>query len=149
MLPACWLAREASSPRKEIGIMEMMMAWSLVIIAFSMLMIMAAAVATLWRIRKLAMAAEKLVETVRMNMPPLIHDITKISSDIRSIVHIVERQAPKLGDTFEALRMTARDVHDFERMIRERLERPLLDLTALVSGLMRGVVSLWRTLISR
>jgi len=129
--------------------MEMMMAWSLVIIAFCLFMIMAAAVVALLRIRKLAMEAEKLVETVRMNMPPLIHDITKISSDIRSIVHTVERQAPKLGDTLEALRMTARDVHDFERMIRDRLERPLLDLTALVSGVMRAVVSFWRTLISR
>jgi len=129
--------------------MEMMMAWSLVIIAFCLFMIMAAAVAALLRIRKLAMEAEKLVETVRMNLPPLIHDITKISSDIRSIVHTVERQAPKLGDTIEALRMTARDVHDFERMIRDRLERPLLDLTALVSGVMRAVVSFWRTLISR
>ncbi|MDZ7362041.1 MAG: hypothetical protein ONB46_15150 [candidate division KSB1 bacterium] len=129
--------------------MEMMMAWSLVIIAFSMLMIMAAAVAALWRIRKLAMEAEKLVETVRMNMPPLIHDITKISSDIRSIVHTLERQAPKVGDMVEALRVTARDVHDFERMIRERLERPLLDLTALVSGIARGLVTFWRTLFSR
>jgi uncharacterized protein YoxC len=130
-------------------IMEMMVAWSLAIMAFCMLMIMVAAVAALWRLRKLAMEAEKLVETVRMNMPPLIHDITKIAGDIRSIVHTVERQTPKLGDAMEALRMTARDVLDFERMIRERLERPLLDLTALVSGVVRGVVSFWRTLISR
>jgi uncharacterized protein YoxC len=129
--------------------MEMMMAWSLAIIAFCMLMIMTAAVAMLLRLRKLAIEAEKLVETVRMNMPPLIHDVTKITGDVRSIVHTVERQAPKLGDAFEALRMTARDVHDFERMIRERLERPLLDLTALVSGILRGAVSFWRTLISR
>lgn len=129
--------------------MEMMMAWSLVVIAFCMVMIMLAAVAVLLRVRKLAMEAEKLVETVRMNMPPLIHDITKITGDVRSIVHTFERQAPKLGDAMEALRVTARDVQDFERMLRERLERPLLDLTALVSGVMRGIVSFWRTLISR
>ncbi|MCG3120112.1 MAG: hypothetical protein ALAOOOJD_02732 [bacterium] len=129
--------------------MEMMMAWSLVVIAFCMVMIMLAAVAVLLRVRKLAMEAEKLVETVRMNMPPLIHDITKITGDVRSIVHTFERQAPKLGDAMEALRVTARDVQDFERMLRERLERPLLDLTALVSGVMRGIVSFWRALISR
>jgi hypothetical protein len=74
--------------------MEMMMAVSLAIIAFCMLMIMAAAVATLLRIRKVAMEAERLVETVRMNLPPLIHDVTKITSDLRSIVHTVERQRP-------------------------------------------------------
>jgi len=129
--------------------MEMMMAWSLVVIAFCMLMIMMAAVAALLRIRKLAMEAEKLVETVRMNIPPLVHDLTKITGDIRSISHTLERQAPKLGDTVEALRMTARDVQHFERMIRERIERPVLDLTALVSGVARGVVTFWRTLISR
>lgn len=129
--------------------MEMMMAWSLVVIAFCMVMIMLAAVAVLLRVRRLAMEAEKLVETVRMNLPPLIHDITKITGDVRSIVHTVERQTPKLGDAMEALRITARDVQDFERMLRERLERPLLDLTALMSGVMRGIVSFWRTLISR
>jgi uncharacterized protein YoxC len=129
--------------------MEMMMAVSLAIIAFCMLLIMAAAVATLLRIRKVAMEAERLVETVRMNIPPLIHDVTKITSDLRSIVHSVERQAPKVGDAMEWLRAAARDVHDFERMLLERLERPLLDLTAIVSGVVRGAVSFWRTLFSR
>jgi len=129
--------------------MEMMMAWSLMVIAVCMVLIMLAAVAVLLRLRKLAMEAEKLVETVRMNMPPLIHDLTRIAGDLRSIVHTVERQAPKVGDVMEAVRATARDVHDFERMLVERLHRPLLDLTALVSGVVRGVVTFWRFLISR
>jgi uncharacterized protein YoxC len=129
--------------------MEMMMTVSVMVIAVCMVAIMIAAVATLLRIRRVAMEAERLVETVRMHMPPLIHDATNIASDIRSIVHTVERQAPKLGDAFEALRATARDVHEFEHMIRERLERPLLDLTALVSGILRGIVTFWRTLFSR
>jgi uncharacterized protein YoxC len=129
--------------------MEMMMTVSVAAIAACMLLIMIAAVGALWRIRRVAMEAERLVETVRMHLPPLIHDMTKITSDIRSIVHTLERQAPKVGDMVEALRVTARDVQDFERMIRERLERPLLDLTALVSGIARGIITFWRTLISR
>ncbi len=129
--------------------MELMMTVSVVVIAACMLFIMMAAVSTLWRIRRVAMEAERLVETVRMHLPPLIHDMTKITSDIRSIVHTLERQTPKVGDMIEALRVTARDVQDFERMIRERLERPLLDLTALVSGIARGIVTFWRTLFSR
>ncbi|MDZ7289642.1 MAG: hypothetical protein ONB44_10655 [candidate division KSB1 bacterium] len=127
--------------------MEMVMTVSVAIIAACMFFIMMAAVAVLLRIRKLTMEAERLVETVRLHLPPLIHDVTKITSDVRSIVHTVERQAPKLGDAFEAIRVTARDVQGFERMLRERLERPLLDLTALISGLVRAVVSFWRTLI--
>ncbi|MGH7455086.1 MAG: hypothetical protein ACRENG_27270 [bacterium] len=129
--------------------MELIMTVSVMVIAACMFFIMMTAVATLWRVRKVAMEAERLVETVRMNLPPLIHDMTKITSDIRSIVHTLERQAPKIGDAFESLRVTARDIQDFERMIRERLERPLLDLTTLVSGIVRGVVTFWRTLISR
>jgi len=129
--------------------MEMMMAWSLVVIAACMVMIMLAAVAVLLRLRKLAMEAEKLVETVRMNMPPLIHDVTRITGDIRSIVHTVERQAPKLGDAMESVRAVARDVHDFERLLVERLHRPLLDLTTLIGGVVRGIATFWRTLISR
>jgi uncharacterized protein YoxC len=128
--------------------MELMMTVSVAVIAACMFLIMVAAVAALWRVRRVAMEAERLVETVRINLPPLIHDMTKITSDIRSIVHTLERQAPKVGDILEALRVTARDIHDFERMIRERLERPLLDLTALISGIVRGIVTFWRTLIS-
>lgn len=129
--------------------METMMTASVMVIALCMVAIMAAAVAVLLRIRRLAMEAERLVETVRMHMPPLIHDVTKITSDLRSIVHTVERQTPKLGDALEALRATARDVHDFERMLRDRIERPLLDLTAVVSGILRGFVTFWHTLFSR
>jgi uncharacterized protein YoxC len=129
--------------------MEMMMAVSVMVIAVCMVAIMMAAVSTLLRIRRVAMEAERLVETVRMHIPPLVHDVTQITSDIRSIVRTVERQAPKLGDAFEALRETARDVHEFERMIRERLERPLLDFAALISGILRGIATFWRTLFSR
>jgi uncharacterized protein YoxC len=129
--------------------MEMIMAVSVMVIAICMVAIMMAAVAALLRIRRLAMEAERLVETVRMHLPPLIHDVTQITSEVRNIVHTVERHAPKVGDALEALRETARDVQDFERMIRDRIERPLLDLTALISGILRGFVEFWRHLFSR
>jgi uncharacterized protein YoxC len=129
--------------------MELMAAWSLVVIAFCMLMIMAAAVATLLRVRKFTVEAEKLVATVRLNIPPLMHDITQITDDLRSITHHVERHAAKLGEAFVAVNKTTQDVQILGSTIRERVGRPLLNLGRVMSGVTRGGVTFWRVLKSR
>lgn len=129
--------------------METVMTVSVAIIALCMVVIMLAAVAALLRLRRVAIQVEKLVEAVRMQLGPLIHDVTLISADIRSIVRTVEREAPKISDGIEALRTTARDVREFERMLRERIERPLIDVATLVAGILRGVHAFWHTLWRR
>lgn len=123
--------------------METLTTLSVAVIALCMVAIMLAAIATLLRLRKVAIQAEKLIEAVRMQLGPIIHDVTLISADVRSIVRTVEREAPKISDGIEALRTTARDVHEFERMLRERIERPLLDVATLISGILRGVHAFW------
>ncbi len=127
--------------------MEMMAAVSLAFIAFCMLLIMLAIVITLARARRLLREAEKFVETARLHLPALMHDVTQISSDVRSIVRSVERDMPKLGHALDSLRATARDIHDFERALRERFERPLVSLTAVIGGLVRGFNVFWRRLL--
>jgi hypothetical protein len=112
-----------------------------------MFLIMVAIVATLLRVRSLLLEVQKFVETVRMQVPPFMHDVTQISSDVRSIVRSVERDMPKLSRAMDSLRATASDIHDLERAIRERIERPLLGLSAVAGGLLRGVYTFWRRLL--
>lgn len=93
--------------------------------------------------------AHKLIEQVRFQTAPLVHDATQIAGDVRSIVKTLEKEMPKVGDSLDALRGTARDIRDFEEMLRERVERPLLDLTSIIAGLSKGLVIFWRTLVHR
>ncbi|MCA9742256.1 MAG: DUF948 domain-containing protein [Deferribacteres bacterium] len=93
--------------------------------------------------------AHKLIEQVRFQTAPLVHDATQIAGDIRSIVKTLEREMPKVGDSLDALKGTAMDIREFETMLRERVERPLLDLTSIIAGLSKGLVIFWRTLVHR
>jgi len=129
--------------------MEMIMTVSVAVIALCVATITMAAAAALWRIRQLAMRAEELVDAVKLQLAPVIHDVTLISADVRSIVRTVERESSKISDGVEALRQTARDIYEFERMLRERIEKPLLDVAALISGILRGVSVFWRTMWRR
>ena len=93
--------------------------------------------------------AHKLIEQVRYQTAPLVHDATQIAGDVRMIVKTLEKELPKVSDSLEAVRGTARDIREFEEMLRERVERPLLDLTSIIAGLSRGLVMFWRTLVHK
>ncbi|MGH7493058.1 MAG: hypothetical protein ACREOO_11755 [bacterium] len=127
--------------------MDTVITVSVAFIAFCMLLIMVAIVATLLRVRSLLLEVQKFVETARLHVPPLMHDVTQISSDVRSIVRSVERDMPKLSRAMDSLRAAASDIHDLERAMRERIERPLLGLSAVAGGLLRGVYTFWRKLL--
>lgn len=127
--------------------MENLMYVSVAFIAFCMLLIMIAVVAVLLRVRSLLREVEKFLETARLHVPALMHDVTQISSDVRSIVRSVERDMPKLSRAMDSLRATAGDIHDLERAIRDRIEGPLLGLSAITGGLLRGFNAFWRRLL--
>jgi len=126
--------------------MEMVLTVSVMVIAVCMVALAATAVANGYRIRRLAREAERLTETVRIQIQPLIQEIIKITGDVRSIVQGVERQAAKLGDAFDMVRETAQNVRDFEHAVRDRLGRPLLEISILGNGVARGVGRLWSRL---
>ena len=128
--------------------MEMMLTVSVMVIAVCMVVLSITAVANGYRIRQLAREAERLTETVRIQVQPLIQEIIKITGDVRSIVQGVERQAAKLGDAFDMVRETAQNVRDFEHTVRDRLGRPLLEISILGNGVARGVGRLWNRLFS-
>lgn len=127
--------------------MEMVMTVSVAIIAVCMLLIMIALVAVLIRARSLLHELERFVNTTREYVPALMHDVTQISSDVRSIVRTVERDVPKVSQALESLRATAAEIHELERLIRDKIERPLLSLSSLIGGILRGLNAFGRALL--
>lgn len=93
--------------------------------------------------------AQKFTEMARLQIVPISHDLTNILSDIRSIVRTVEREMPKVGDSLTAVRDTTRNIKEFESLIQERIERPLLDITAVLSALVKGGSAFWKNLSRR
>jgi uncharacterized protein YoxC len=119
------------------------------VIAVCMFIITAGFISLAIKIKSTLNEAQKLIEQVRYQTAPLVHDATQIASDVRMIVKSLEKELPKVSDSLEAVRGTARDIREFEEMLRERVERPLLDLTSIIAGLAKGIVIFWKTLAHR
>lgn len=119
------------------------------VIALCVLLLTAGIIPVLLAARRTFVESHRLVEQVRLQTAPLVHDATEIAVDVRNVVKALERELPKISDSVESIRGTARDIHEFETLIRERIERPLLDLTAIIAGLAKGFVVFWRALATR
>ena len=87
--------------------------------------------------------AQKLMETVRFQIAPITHDLTQILGHMRIITHAAEKQIEKISESVTAVRDTARNIKEFEALVQERIERPLLDITAVFSALLKGSKVFW------
>jgi len=125
--------------------MDTVMTFSVAVIALCMVVIMVAAAAALWRVRRAATKAEELLEAVKLQIAPVIHDVTLISADMRKIAQRVESASEKIEDSAHALLDAAQDVKDFETRLRERIEEPIVEITSFISGMLRGAQVFWRT----
>lgn len=106
-------------------------------------------VAMLYKAMKAFGEAQRLLEMVRLQIAPLTHDATQIITDVRSIVRSVEKEMGKVGESISAVRDTTRNIKEFEEMIQERIERPLLDITAVLSALAKGGKVFWYNFLKR
>ncbi|MFQ6113116.1 MAG: DUF948 domain-containing protein [bacterium] len=93
--------------------------------------------------------AHKLMEMVRLQLAPITHDLTQIISEVRSIVRSAEKEMGKVEDSITAVRDTTRNIKEFEKMVQERIERPLLDITAILSALIKGGRVFWNNFVKR
>ena len=92
---------------------------------------------------------QKLVEMVRLHIAPVSHDLTHILGDVRSIVKAAEGEMGKVGDSITAVRDTAVNLKEFEEMLQERIEQPLLDVTSVLSALVKGGRVFWNNYAKR
>lgn len=92
---------------------------------------------------------QKFVEMARLQMAPISHDVAQILGDLRSITKSIDKEMDKVGEGLSALRDTAKNVRDFELLLQERIERPLLDVTAILAGLVKGIQVFWKHFSSK
>ena len=93
--------------------------------------------------------ARKLFEAARLQLVPITHDVTRITTEVRGILTSVQKDLDKVGDSLDHVRDTTRNLKEFEYMIQERIQEPLLEITTLLSALIKGGRVFWQTLFRK
>ena len=127
--------------------MSTLQAISVTIIAAVIVGAVICLVPVLLQIRRTAREAEKVLETVRMQIVPLSHDLTVISAEVNVILQSIHRQAEKLEHSITTVRDTAERLREFEEDILERFEAPLFKLAALFGEISQGIETFFRVLL--
>jgi uncharacterized protein YoxC len=112
---------------------------SITVIAAAVVVVAIVLIPVILQIRRTACEAEKLLETVRMEIAPLSHDLTVISKEISSIVESIHRQVEKVEEGIAIVQDAAKRFRDFEEAALTIVEGPLLKLATLISAVVRGV----------
>lgn len=102
-------------------------------------------VVALIKIIKTIGETQKLIELARMHITPIAHDVTQITGDIRSVVKSIEKQVDNIDDGVAHVRDTARNIKEFELMVQHRIEEPLLEVTSVLSAIIKGSRVFWRS----
>jgi uncharacterized protein YoxC len=112
---------------------------SITVIAAAIVVVAIVLIPVILQIRRTAREAEKLLETARMQLVPLSHDLTVISREVSSILQSVHRQVDRVEEGIATVQGAAERLRDFEEAILIRVEEPLLELAALVRAVSRGI----------
>jgi uncharacterized protein YoxC len=112
---------------------------SVTVIAASVVVVAIVLIPVILQIRRTAREAEKFLETARMQIVPLSHDLTVISKEVSSIVQSIHRQVDRVEEGIAAVQDAARRLREFEEAIFTIVGEPLLKLAALVSAVSRGI----------
>ena len=112
---------------------------SITVIAAAIVVVAIVLIPVILQIRRTAREAEKLLETARMQLVPLSHDLTVISREVSGILQSVHRQVDRVEEGIATVQGAAERLRDFEEAILIRVEEPLLELAALVRAVSRGI----------
>ena len=121
---------------------------SVTIIAASIVVVAIVLIPVILQIRRTAREAEKLIETARMEIVPLGHDLTVISKEISGILQSIHRQVEKVEEGIATVQDAAERLRDFEEAALTIVEGPLVRLATLVSAATRGIGAFVRFLRS-
>jgi uncharacterized protein YoxC len=117
----------------------MLVTISITVIAASIVVFTIFLIPVLLQIRRTSRELEKLIDTTRLQMVPLSHDLTMISSKVNGILKSIHRQVDKVEDGITSVRDVARNLHSFQMEIQRVIEEPLIELAALVRGVIHGL----------
>jgi uncharacterized protein YoxC len=112
---------------------------SVTVIAAIMVLVLIFLIPVLLQVRRTAHEAGKWIDSVRLQVAPVSRDVGLISRDVKSIVQSIHRQVARVEDGIETVHDMAVRVKEFQWEVKRRIEEPLLELTAVVGGVKRGV----------
>jgi uncharacterized protein YoxC len=112
---------------------------SITVIAAAVVVVAIVLIPVVLQIRRTACEAEKLLETVRMEIIPLSHDLTVISKEVSSIVQSIHRQVEEVEEGIATVRDAAGRLREFEEAILTIAGGPLLKLPTVLSAVVRGI----------
>lgn len=117
----------------------MLLTISVTVIAASIVVVAIVLIPVILQIRRTAREAEKLLDTVRMQIVPLSHDLTIISKEVSGILQSIHRQVDRVEEGIATVRDAAERLREFEETVLTRVEEPLLELATLISAVSRGI----------
>jgi uncharacterized protein YoxC len=117
---------------------------SVTVIAAAIVVVAIVLIPVILQIRRTAREAEKFLETARMQIVPLGHDLTIISKEVSSIVQSIHRQVEKVEEGVATVQDAAGRLREFAEAIFTIVGEPLLKLAALVSAVSRGIEAFLR-----
>jgi uncharacterized protein YoxC len=117
----------------------MLLTISVTVIAASIVVVAIVLIPVILQIRRTAREAEKLLDTVRMQIVPLSHDLTILSKEVSGILQSIHRQVDRVEEGIATVRDAAERLREFEETVLTRVEEPLLELATLISAVSRGI----------
>ena len=117
---------------------------SVTVIAAIMVLILIFLIPVFLQVRRTAREAEKLIDSVRLQVAPVSRDLGLISRDVKNIVQSIHRQVDRVEDGIEAVHDMAVRVKEFQLEIKRRIDEPMLQLAAVLGGVKRGVEAMAR-----
>jgi uncharacterized protein YoxC len=121
---------------------------SVTVIAAILVLVLIFFIPVLLQVRRTAREAEKLIDSVRLQVAPVSHDITAISQEVKSVIQSIHRQVDRVEDGIETVHDMAIRAKEFQLEVKRRIEEPLLQLAAVLGGVKRGVEAIasifWR-----
>jgi uncharacterized protein YoxC len=124
----------------------MVLTISVTVIAVVMIIATPYLILTFLQIRRTARQVEKILETARMQIVPLSHDLTVISQEVRGVLQSIHRQVDGVEDSITTVRDAFVRLREFEEEILPEIEEPLLELATLVSAVSRAIGAFVRML---
>ena len=114
---------------------------SITVIAAAVVVVAIVLIPVVLQVRRTAGEAEKFLETARMQLVPLSHDLTVISREVSEIMQSVHRQVDRVEEGIATVQGAAERLRNFEEAIITTVENPLFELARLVRAVIRGITA--------
>ena len=112
---------------------------SVTVIAAILVLVLIFFIPVLLQVRRTAHEAEKLIDSIRLQVVPVSRDIAAISREVKSVIQSIRQQVDRVEDGIETVHDMAARVKEFQLEVKRRIEEPLLQLAAVLGGVKRGV----------